>query len=91
MEERNAVGYDHILLYAYMKISKLNSCLLNSIPYGRMLCSDLIQRGGPWSCSHLIYQTLSTSHGSPYLLGGVDEERAAEEEGGTRRGEEREL
>lgn len=70
---------------------KIKLMLVEFIPYGRMLCSDLMQRGGPWSCPHLICQTLSTSHGSPYLLGGVDGGWAAEKERGTRRGEEREL
>lgn len=44
---------------------------MSSIPSGELPCTDSMQRVGAWYCPNLICQTLLT-HGSTYLLGGVD-------------------
>lgn len=44
---------------------------VSSIPSGELPCSASIQRVGAWYYLNLIYHTLLT-HGSTYLLGGVD-------------------
>lgn len=49
-------------------------------------CSALMQEGRTWSYPNLLCQNLLTSHGSPYLLGGVD---VGGQSGGTESGVEK--